>query len=267
MVALSNNLGSYMQRRSTFFSLVFNSLLISFSTLSYSEQISVGLEPFPPLVNEDGSGMVVDMLTTLSTGKNLAFDFRVMTYARAKKDLAHNNLNLIGLTPYQLETDEFYQFAAELNWHINTHVDFYALDQDFFNVDALHDGSIGTPIGNAEFFAEIIDVPVEKFVEVSNLEQLVKMLERGRLKVILFERVSTMSTIKALNIDKIYYKKMGTVPASLAVANTTKGLKLKNKLDKILANVENETFFNGFIHYDSTNVPDGVINSERLKKE
>lgn len=256
-----------MQRRSTFFSLVINSLFVSFSALSYSEPISVGLEPFPPLVNPDGSGMVVDMLTTLSAGKNLAFDFRVMTYARAKKDLANNNLNLIGLTPYQLETAEFYQFATELNWHINTHVDFYALDEGFFNIDALPDGSIGTPIGNAEFFAEIIDVPVEKFVEVSNLEQLVKMLQGGRLKVMLFERVSTMSTIKALNIDKIYYKKMGTVPASLAVANTTKGLKLKSTLDKLLADVENETFFNGFIHYEPTNVPDGIISSERLQKE
>jgi hypothetical protein len=72
-------------------------------------------------------------------------------------------------------------------------------------------------------------VPVIKFVEVSSLEQLVKMLALGRLSVILFERVSTMGTIKTLNIENIYYKKRGIVPASLAVSNTTKGIILKRQ--------------------------------------
>jgi len=78
--------------------------LTLFSPLSYSEQIEAGFEPFPPLINEDGSGLVVDMLSALSEDKNLHFNFHVMTYGRAKKDLESKRLQLIGLTPYQLET-------------------------------------------------------------------------------------------------------------------------------------------------------------------
>ena len=68
------------------------------------------------------------------------------------------------------------------------------------------------------------------------------MLALGRLKVILFERVSTMSTIKKLNVENIYYKKMGIVPASLAVSNTTEGLMLKTQLDNLLSGVDNNEF-------------------------
>jgi polar amino acid transport system substrate-binding protein len=81
------------------------------------------------------------------------------------------------------------------------------LNEDYFNIEQLPNGSIGTLTGNAEFFSKIVNVPVIKFVEVSSLKQLVKMLALGRLSVILFERVSTMSTIKELNIENIYYKK------------------------------------------------------------
>ncbi len=85
------------------------------------------------------------------------------------------------------------------------------------------------------------------------------MLEMGRLKVILFERVSTMSTIKSLNIENIYYKEMGIVPASLAVSNTAEGLKLKELLDNKLSNIENDKLFSDFIHYTSNNAFGKVI--------
>ena len=182
-----------------------------------------------------------------------------MTYGRAKKDLESKRLQLIGLTPYQLETQGFYQYAAELNWHINTHVDFFSLNKGYFNIEKLPNGSIGSLIGNAEFFSEIINVPVIRFAEVSSINQLVKMLALGRLKVILFERVSTMSTIKKLNVENIYYKKMGIVPASLAVSNTTEGLMLKTQLDNLLSGVDNNEFFSDFINYISMNDSGEVI--------
>ena len=144
--------------------------------------------------------MVIDMLMSLAFEKNIDFNIHIMTYGRAKKELQSRRLDLIGLTPYQLETDDFYQYSVELNWHINTHVDFYSLDKSYFDIEKLPNGSIGTLIGNAEFFSEIVSVPTIKFVEVSSLQQLVKMLE------------------------------MGIVPASLAVSNTAEGLRLKELL-------------------------------------
>lgn len=222
-----------------------------FSPLSSAEEINVGFEPFPPLINEDGSGLVKDMLTGLLEQKKLRFNIKIMTYARAKNELKSGQLNLIGLTPYQLETEDFYQYARELNWHIQTRVDFFALKPRYFNIEKLPDGSIGTPIGNAAFFSEVTNVPIKKFVEVSSLKQAVKMLAQGRLNVILFERVSTMSTIRALNIENIYYKNMGNIPASLAVPNTNEGLMLKQQLDSLLDGVENQDYFTGFTDYTS----------------
>ena len=192
---------------------------------------------------------------------DLQFNFHIMTYARAKKDLQSQRLNLIGLTPFQLETPNFYQYASELNWGINTHVDFFALNENHFDIEQLSDGSIGTLTGNAEFFSEIINVPASKFVEVSSLEQLVRMLSLGRLKVILFERASTITTIAALKIDNIYYKNMGIVPASLAVSNTPQGLKLKSKLDKLLLGLDNKTFFSDFIIYNDMPESGQIINN------
>jgi len=233
---------------------------ISYSHLSYAQEVDVGFEPFPPLINEDGSGLVVNMLKTLTADQYIHFNFHIMNYARAKSDLKSGQLKLIGLTPFQLETQKFYQYGVELDWHINTRVDFYSLNERYFNIEQLPDGSIGTLKGNAEFFSEIINVPVSKFIEVSNLEQLAKMLALGRLKVILFERASTMSTIKALNIEHIYYKNMGIVPASLAVSNTVEGMQLKAKLDKLLVNIDNKKFFRKFVDYTTMEDSGLVIN-------
>tara|TARA_R110000787_G_scaffold7876_3_gene26239 strand:+ start:2118 stop:2858 length:741 start_codon:yes stop_codon:yes gene_type:complete len=235
-------------------------LFILSSHLSYAQELKVGIEPFPPLINEDGSGLVLDMLSTLTAETDLNFNFQIMTYARAKKELKSERLQLIGLTPFQLETKKFYQYGLELDWHIDTCVDFVALNDRYFDVEKLPDGSIGTLLGNAEFFAEIINVSVDKFVEVSSLEQLVKMLALGRLKVILFERASTMTAIKASGIKDIYYKNMGIVPASLAVPNTPAGLILKTKLDNLLIDLDNTAFFSEFINYTSMADSGHVIN-------
>ena len=80
------------------------------------------------------------------------------------------------------------------------------------------------------------------------------MMARGRIKVILFERVAMMSTIhelqkdlntkvpSVLNSQKIYYQKFKRIPASIAVANNTAGIKLKRQLDKLLANNTSQYF-------------------------
>ena len=114
-----------MQKSVHLFSVASVYFFFTFSQLSYSEEINVGLEPFPPLINEDGSGLLVDRLNALSAGKNLHFNFHIMTYGRAKKDLESKQLKLIGLTPYQLETEDFYEYGVELSWQIDTHVDFF----------------------------------------------------------------------------------------------------------------------------------------------
>lgn len=233
-------------------------ILISLNSLAKNTNISVGLEPFPPLVNEDGSGFVINMLNALQEDSSLNFNYQIMTYARAKRELKNQRIDMIGLTPKDSETQEFYQYAQELTWHFNTTVDLYSTSLEHFDLDKLPNQSIGTLIGNADFFAELAGVPKEKFIEVNSLEQLIMMMARGRVNVILFERVAMMSAIHGLKDDlfnkvptafnspekpqKIYYQKFKIIAASIAVSNNKAGKKLKQQLDKLLIK-DTEQFF------------------------
>jgi polar amino acid transport system substrate-binding protein len=245
---------------------VFNKVVITFillalfslETLANNNKITVGLEPFPPLVNEDGSGFVIDMLNGLQDNSALTFNYQIMTYARAKRELKRRRINIIGLTPKDSETQKFYQFAQELSWHFDTTVDLYSTSPTHFDINNLPERSIGTLIGNADFFAELAQVPREKFIEVGSLTQLIMMMARGRIKVIIFERVAMMSTIKSLQNDlrtkipaeinspespqKIYYKKFKIIAASLAVAKSETGDLLKKQLDELLSENTSQYF-------------------------
>jgi len=236
-------------------------LFLSFfclKSLANHTEILVGLEPLPPLVNEDGTGFVINMLNALQDDSSLNFNYQIMTYARAKRELKSQRIDMIGLTPKNSETQDFYQYAQELTWQVNATVDLYSTSPEHFDLTKLPEHSIGTLIGNADFFAEIAGVPREKFIEVSNLDQLIMMMARGRIKTIIFERVAMMSTIHDLKNDlvtkvpaelssskhpqKIYYRIFKKMAASIAVANNKKGKMLKQQLDKLLANNTNQYF-------------------------
>jgi polar amino acid transport system substrate-binding protein len=232
--------------------------LFSFKPLANHTKISVGLEAFPPLVNEDGTGFVINMLNALQEDTKLDFNYQIMTYARAKKELENHRIDMIGLTPKDSETAEFYQYGQELTWHFDTKVDLYSTSPANFDLDTLPNDSIGTLIGNADFFAELAQVPREKFIEVSSLSRLIMMMARDRIKVVLFERVAMMSTIEQLQHDlrtkipteynspespqKIYYQKFKIIAGSLAVAKNEAGDHLKKQLDELLTDNTSQYF-------------------------
>jgi len=147
---------------------------------------------------------------------------------------------LIGLTPQHLETAEFYSYAHDINWSFSAHVDFFSLNSELFDVANTPNSSIGTLLGNADFFSALLDIPRAKFVEVTSLEQLVKMFAKGRLELVTFERIAIMRTIKRLEVKDIYYQKFGGIPASMAVANNSQGHALKLELDKLLLKVSSD---------------------------
>ncbi len=238
----------------------------------FAQTINVGFEPFPPMITEHGKGHVINMLHIIENNSDLKFNIEIMTYARAKLALKNNKLDLIGLTPQQLETNEFYSYGQDLSWSIAAQVDIFSLKGEPIDIAKIPDTSIGTLIGNADFFSELLDIPREKFVEVTSLNQLIKMLAKGRLKLATFERIAMMSTIKRLKIKTIYYQKYGVIQASMAVANNAKGLALKNKLDKLLNKLNINFEFQQIIDY--RNLPDsGVVsitpdlNALELKKQ
>jgi polar amino acid transport system substrate-binding protein len=224
-------------------------LLIYFSVEVNAQDVHIGLEPFPPIVNEDGQGYAIDMFKAIEVISDLKFHFHIMNYARAKKELQKQSLDMIGLTPQGYETKDFYQYSEDINWSVTAKVDLFTLEKKYFNIQLLPKQSIGTLRGNADFFSELLNIPRDKFIEISSLTQLTKMLQRKRLKIITFERASTMTTIKKLDISGVYYKKVAEIPASFAVYKNNKGLKLKAKIDRLLSQVKSKSYFLSYFKY------------------
>jgi len=224
-------------------------LLICLSVKVTAQDVHVGLEPFPPIVNEDGQGYAVDMFKAIEVISDLKFHFHIMNYARAKKELQKQSLDMIGLTPQGHETKNFYQYAQDINWSVTAKVDLFTLDKKYFNIPLLPKQSIGTLRGNADFFSEVLNIPRDRFIEISSLTQLTKMLQRKRLKIITFERASTMTTLEKLDITGVYYKKVAEIPASFAVYKNSKGQELKAKIDKLLAQVKSKSYFLSYFKY------------------
>ncbi len=208
--------------------------LLMLPLTSFAQQVNVGLEPFPPLINEDGSGYIIDMLNALTNESDIQFNFQLMTYARAKKNLQNGQVNLIGLIPQHTESEEFYRYGEELNWRVMTTVDLFSSSEKNIDHQHLANKTIGTLIGNEEFFAELLKIPTNKVVGVTSLQQLAMLVAKNRINIAIFERVSMMSTINQLKLDNIYYKKFTTLGASLAVQKTPQGHQLKTLLDKLL---------------------------------
>lgn len=224
-------------------------LLIGVSINVTAQDVHIGLEPLPPIINENGQGYAVDMFKAIEAISDLKFHFHIMNYARAKKELQKQSLDMIGLTPQGHETKNFYQSAEDINWSVSAKIDLFTLDKKYFNIKLLPKQSIGTLRGNADFFSEALNIPRDKFIEISTLTQLTKMLQRKRLKLITFERASTMTTIKKFNITGVYYKKVAEIPASFAVYKNRKGQELKEKIDKLLAQVKSKSYFYSYFKY------------------
>ncbi|MCP4133238.1 MAG: transporter substrate-binding domain-containing protein [bacterium] len=213
-----------------------------------SNIVKVGLEPFPPLIIDENKGYTVKMLKEIEAISDLKFNITIRPYNRSKKELERGNLDLLGHTPYKLETKEFYNYAQEIDFNIATRTDLYVTDKSKYkNIKKL---KIGIPRGNENFASQLLGIPIENFY-VGELESLLKMLKSGRIDAFWFERASTMSTLKKLKIADIYYKKypQRQIPASLAVRKDKKGMELKQKIDSLVKKVNQKKIFKDYYIY------------------
>jgi len=220
---------------------------LSFSCLA--EKIYIGMEPFPPFVNAQGTGLTIDMLHAIEAISDLEFTIEIMTYARAKHELKNNRIDIIGHTPKNLETPEFYLYAQELDWIVDTTSDIFVFDRQSFNLGKLKQGRIGTTLGNADFFSNQMGVPREKFIQTATLRQLVDMFVKRRIDVLVFERVSVMTLLQEKKVAGVYYQSIGKVPASLGVFKNPSGDKLKQKIDDLIEQLPLDEIFSGYLKY------------------
>ncbi|AJQ93181.1 substrate-binding periplasmic protein [Gynuella sunshinyii] len=209
-----------------------------------SETVKVMLEPFPPLITEDGKGLSVDFLREVEKISDLKFEIMIVNYARAKSELQSGNVDLIGHTPYEMEVPEFYTYSQELKWSINSPADLYSLDAAKISEDSFRTlKRIGTPKGNEGVFSEILAIPVGQFVGGNSVESLLKMLESGRIDALLFERASVMNTMQSQSIHGVYYRNAVHIPIGFAVQKTAKGDQLKTKLESLFKQVDQDKVY------------------------
>ncbi len=116
---------------------------------------------------------------------------------------------------------------------------------------------IGTPRGNEGFFSELYGIPIKQFYHKTAMDNLVKLLKKGRIDVILFERASTMTSIQTHGYQNIFYRKMDTLPASFAVRKNKKGIKLKKKLEALFQKIDQDQIFRKYLSY--VNMPDSGL--------
>ena len=214
-----------------------------------AQTIKVGFEAFPPLITSDLKGYTIDMLRAIEKISDLEFDIKIMPYNRAKLELEKGEIGLMGHTPKGMEVKEFYGIAQELKWSIPTRMDFYSKYRQRLNDPKRY--KIGTPRGNAAFTSEVLSLPLGQFYE-TKLENLLRMLikDRDDVQVVVFERATTMSTIRHLKLQGIYYKNVGLgVKAGLAVAKTNTGDELKHMLEKYIALIDLNKIFSDFYYY------------------
>ncbi|MCP4021667.1 MAG: hypothetical protein GY729_07485, partial [Desulfobacteraceae bacterium] len=168
------------------------------------------------------------------------------------------DLPLVVPTPYKRASRREYVYAPEVDGSIENKSDLYATTKTNLNPENIGKEKLGVPFGNKNFFAEITQIPLEKFRE-GLLEDLLRMLAIGRLDAFTFERASTMSTIKKLKIPNIHYKQSPPViiPASLAVRNDQKGNQLKKKLDTLILQLDQQQIFKNYFTFIS--LPDSGI--------
>ncbi|PKG80989.1 hypothetical protein CXF85_19685 [Colwellia sp. 75C3] len=220
---------------------------LSFSCLA--EKYHIGMEVFPPFVNAQGNGLTIDMLHDIEDISDLEFEIELMTYARAKYQLKNHQIDIIGHTPKNLETPEFYKYAQELDWLIDTTSDIFAFDRQYFDLSNLNKDRIGTTLGNADFFAKKMNITRDKFIETATMGQLIDMFVKGRIDVLVFERISVMSLLQEQKVTGVYYQSIGKVPASLGVARNSSGNKLKHKLDVLIKQLPLDEIFSGYFKY------------------
>lgn len=229
--------GKFMRKK-----IILGWLLIFISTNTFAEIVKVAVEPFPPLIVDDKSGYTIELLRKVEAISDIEFKITVVPWVRAKRMLKTGVYDMIAHSAPQAEGEDFYTYAEELNWKKEVCSDIYSMKQG--NIDNFKNILVGVPRGGEDAAHELAGIPF-KNIWSGDLENLFKMLEKGRIDAFWYERGSSMSTIKQLKLNGIFYKKLPeeSLFAGIAVQKNEKGLALKEKLDKLIEAVDHDSIF------------------------
>ncbi len=202
----------------------------------HKHTIRVGLEETPGLLEANGEGILDKALKEVAKKVKLFnFSFTYLSYLRAKVELEKGNLDLIGLTPKGHEVKEFYKFAKELKWELNTNLILFCSSKKALLLK--NSEKVGSPSGNEDFIARSLNHKVG-FFESGSLKSLIMRLHKKRIPCIAFEEISTLKMAKDIGIKKLYYKKIGSINASFAFRKGPLSKDMVKEMEKALAKID-----------------------------
>ncbi|MBN1983515.1 MAG: transporter substrate-binding domain-containing protein, partial [Chitinivibrionales bacterium] len=196
------------------------------------------------------TGYLIVMLRELEKTTPLKFDIKIKPYSRGKVELREGAIQIVGPTPKNAESKDFYTYAQELDWEIKTCTDIYATNPSNLNLATYKTKRIGTTIGNKEFLSQMFEIPKNNLTE-GELHSLMRLLSNGRLDIVLFERATIMSTIEADKISNVQYKMLSVIPCSIALRKDAQGDNLKKMIDEGIKKLDMNKIYGLYFKYVS----------------
>ncbi len=227
------------------------------SSVAIAEKIKVGLEAFPPLIVDASSGYTIEMLKEIEKISDLEFQIALNNYSRVKVQLETQQIDLMGHMAIDFEQ---YDYALPLAWSIPSKNDVFSLKPENVNPEIFVTlKRIGIPRGNKEATGAMIGAPLDSLRELNSMDALVQMLKLGRVDAISFERASVMTMIQKTKLPNVHYQLHPPEPIAtgLGVQNNAKGKALKQKLESLIRQLDQEKIFGEYLKY--VNLPDSGI--------
>jgi polar amino acid transport system substrate-binding protein len=212
------------------------------------------------LIIDNDKGYTIELLKKIESISDLKFEITIVPWIRARKMLKIGVYDMIAHSAPGAEGEEFYTYADELDWKQEVYSDIYTLKRE--NLNNFKNILVGVPRGGENAAHELAGIPL-KNIWSGNLENLFKMLVKGRIDAFWYERGSSMSTIRKLKLDNVFYEKLpkNSPFAGIAVQKNEAGLALKEKLDKLIEKVDYDSIFHDYDLF--LKMPDsGVLKSE-----
>ena len=216
---------------------VFLIVMVSYS-LSQERAVNVSLDIFTPFVNQDKSGLTLDLFEEIERNSDLKFNYNFDHYDKVKLNLFQGKADVVGHVPITFGSKPIEKFGQYIDLQIDMIADFYVTDINKLN--DLSSLTIGTIRGNRQAASSASGLSISQFVVFSDNENMFNNLKKGTIDAIYYERLAIMSSCKELDLTGVYYQQypMDTFQFGFLTGNDEYGKLLKKKLDAIIRKID-----------------------------
>ncbi len=231
--------------------------LLFFTSTARAERLQVYLEPFPPLVSEQGQGLINQLFSKIEQISDIRFDIHIATTSRIRENLDNGTADLGG--PFALVEEELglmRNAVIPLKIKFLVKNDIYSTKEINTNIQHFKTlKRVGVPFGDEAFVAQLVGISAQQ-VHLQKLDNLCLMLAKGRIDALAFERGAAMSCIQKFQLENIYYRRhpIDDIPVGLVISDTIRGAKIKEKLDRLIETIDMKEALKRYYYF--LNLPD-----------